>query len=303
MKDMKEKNDGQQKEQALFQVGQKLLLYRPADQKFLFVKSANTEGAFYKNYGPWDLVGGRMDLDENIDEALKREIEEEVGDIEYELDQPLQPLGRVEMQYTRSKVIQLGFLAIYLGGEVTLSEEHSEAYWATAEEALRDELFKPWLKQWVTTAVERLEEKEYLADLKRVQADFENYKKRELDSKKDLKGLLIEKLVLDIVPVLDNFRQATLHVPSEQQDSPWVVGIQYIEKQLETVLIDNGITMIEAAAGEAFNPAIHEAIDAERQNQESGIRNQEKQQKITKVIQKGYKFGDRVIRPAKVIVK
>lgn len=152
---------------------------------------------------------------------------------------------------------------------------------------------------------------EYLADLKRVQADFENYKKRQQESQKELGGFLIEKLVLDIVPVLDNFRTATMHVPSEQKDSPWVVGIQYIEKQLETVLTDNGIQTIEVREGEVFDPKIHEAVSKEQSTENSqqegeakgGEPVEPKGHTIAKVIQKGYKFGERVIRPAKVIVK
>lgn len=153
---------------------------------------------------------------------------------------------------------------------------------------------------------------EYLADLKRVQADFENYKKRQQEGQKELGGYLIEKLVLDIVPVLDNFRSATQHVPPEEIDSPWVVGIQYIEKQLETVLTDNGVQTIEVKEGEEFDPKIHEALEMQNENikmendekvAEGGKSVEPKGHRIAKVIQKGYKFGDRVIRPAKVIVK
>lgn len=140
-------------------------------------------------------------------------------------------------------------------------------------------------------------EEEYLVDLKRVQADFENYKKRQIESQKDLRGILIEKLVLDIVPVLDNFRSATQHVPSEQKDSPWVTGIGYIEKQLEAVLIDNGLQTIEVKEGEVFDPQVHEAISSEENQEEKSEKHT-----VAKVIQKGYKFGERVIRPAKVTV-
>ena len=167
---------------------------------------------------------------------------------------------------------------------------------------------------------------EYLTDLKRTQADFENYKKRQIESQKDLRGILIEKLVLDIVPVLDNFRSATMHVPEEQQSSPWVIGIQYIEKQLETVLIENGLQTIETKEGDEFDPRIHEALEMQNgnikmENDEEKIENNKqstenshqetvegkkdkpKGHMIVKVVQKGYKFGERVIRPAKVIVQ
>lgn len=160
-----------------------------------------------------------------------------------------------------------------------------------------------------TEITEEMEEKsewqvkaeEYLVDLKRVQADFENYRKRQAESQKDLRGMLIEKLVLDIIPVLDNFRSATQHVPPEQKESPWVVGIQYIEKQLETVLTDNGMQVIEVKVGDVFDPSVHEALDSEQSTDNS--KQEDEAHVIAKVVQKGYKFGDRVIRPVKVIVK
>lgn len=138
---------------------------------------------------------------------------------------------------------------------------------------------------------------EYLNDLKRVQADFDNYKKRQQESQKELGGYLIEKLVLDIVPVLDNFRAATSHVPPEQKDSPWVTGIQYIEKQLETVLIENGVTTIEAEPGTLFDPSLHEAVGTEEGSEQNS-----EEHKIAKVLQKGYKVGSKVVRPARVSV-
>jgi molecular chaperone GrpE len=155
----------------------------------------------------------------------------------------------------------------------------------------------------------QIKAEEHLADLQRIQADFENYRKRQAESQKELGGYLIEKLVLDIVPVLDNFRSATMHVPPEQKDSPWVVGIQYIEKQLEDVVKSNGVEVIEAKEGDAFDPTIHEAVDS----QQSTINNQqttensepeveEKPHVIAKVLQKGFRLGGKVIRPAKVIV-
>ncbi len=151
---------------------------------------------------------------------------------------------------------------------------------------------------------------EYLTDLKRTQADFENYKKRQAESQKELGGYLIEKLVLDIVPVLDNFRSATMHVPPEQKDSPWVVGIQYIEKQLEDVVKSNGVEVIEVKEGDAFDPTIHEALDSQQttnnREQPTDSEEQEAEEKphtVVKVLQKGFKLGGKVIRPAKVTVK
>ncbi len=152
---------------------------------------------------------------------------------------------------------------------------------------------------------------EYLNDLKRTQADFENYKKRQAESQKELGGYLIEKLVLDIVPVLDNFRAATSHVPPEQKDSPWVTGIQYIEKHLEDVVKSNGVEVIEVKEGDAFDPTIHESLGSEGERSKEQVESEaegselveEKAHTVVKVLQKGFKLGGKVIRPAKVTVK
>ena len=184
----------------------------------------------------------------------------------------------------------------------TMNDEEQEV--SSKEQAVEEDMSSSTLvdeekSEWQVKA------EEYLTDLKRTQADFENYKKRQAESQKELGGYLIEKLVLDIVPVLDNFRSATMHVPPEQKDSPWVVGIQYIEKQLEAVLVDNGVTPIDAEPGEAFDPNLHEAVSSESDavEAEGGEPVEPKGHKIAKVLQKGYKVGTKVVRPARVTVK
>lgn len=179
-------------------------------------------------------------------------------------------------------------------------EEEESSKEQAGEEPMTNENTDEEKSEWQVKA------EEYLTDLKRTQADFENYKKRQAESQKELGGYLIEKLVLDIVPVLDNFRAATSHVPPEQKDSPWVTGIQYIEKQLETVLTENGVTMIDATPGELFDPSLHEAVSSEGtggpEPVEGAEGSEEKGHKIAKVLQKGYKVGTKVVRPARVSV-
>jgi molecular chaperone GrpE len=133
---------------------------------------------------------------------------------------------------------------------------------------------------------------EYLNDLKRSQADFENYKKRQVETQRDLEGYLTEKVVRDLTPVLDNFYQAISFVPEDQKDSPWLTGITYIHKQLLDALTAHGLAMIEVKEGDTFDPHLHEAIESEG---EDGS-------KVSKVLQPGYKIGERVIKPAKVKV-
>lgn len=293
----------------MFQLSQKVVLYDPIEKKFLLLRDAFPEYDFHKKYGPWDLPGGRVHVDEDLTEALKRELQEEIGeDVTYELKQTIsgQPIDLFSAGNDKviSHRIMLMTLAIYTGGEPRLSEEHDQMEWKTADEVERGAEYKSWLKEAIRAAMTHIKADEGTSDAMRVLADFENYKKRQQESQKELGGYLIEKLVLDIVPVLDNFRSATMHVPPEQKESPWVVGIQYIEKQLETVLVENGVTMIDAVPGEIFDPTIHEAVGTEEVKGPEPIEGQEnnEQHKIAKVLQKGYKVGGKIVRPARVSV-
>ena len=150
---------------------------------------------------------------------------------------------------------------------------------------------------------EELEKKaeEYLDGWKRCQADFENYKKIQGESQKDMMRYAIQGIVLQILPVLDNFQAAVGHIPVDQKDGPWVQGIMYIQKQLEGVLLENGVEEIGAEPGENFDPKFHEAV--EDAGCKTCKRDKRYENKIIKVISKGYKMGDRVIRPVRVVVE
>ncbi len=150
--------------------------------------------------------------------------------------------------------------------------------------------------------------KENLAGWKRTQADFENYKRMQAESQKDLIKYATQNIILQIIPVLDNFQMSTAHIPEDQKDGGWVTGIMYIQKQLEAVLIENGIEEIAPKVGDTFDPVFHEAIadkecgcghcDCEKEKEKEKFKN-----KIKTVMMKGYKIGDKVIRAARVVVE
>lgn len=280
----------EKKQPAVFQVSQKAIIYDPESEKFLLARLSKK----VSEKEEWSFIGGRIDEGEDHSiEALRREIREEVGaGMEYEIQ------GVVDAHLDDR--LRVGHLVYYRGGDIELSDEHSEYAWMTAGEIETKKGLRPIVAPLVRAAAARLKAEEYLNDLKRLQADFENYKKRQVESQKELRGHLIEKLLQDIIPVLDNFRMATGHVPKEAEGSPWVVGIQYIEKQLEDVLKTHGVEVIPVVEGDVFDPSIHEAIEGEddRKKEDSP-----KQEVIAKVLQKGYKIGDRVVRPAKVTIR
>lgn len=141
---------------------------------------------------------------------------------------------------------------------------------------------------------------EYLEGWKRCQADFENYKRIQSEERKDLVKYASQNVVAQIIPVVDNFSSSVAHIPDDQKDGPWVQGIMYIQKQLEEVLRENGVEEIEVNVGDEFDANVSEAIKS--QSLSSDGTEVQSQNKIEKVVLKGYRIGEKVIRPARVVV-
>jgi len=275
----------------LFQVSQKLVIFDVSKEKFLLLKIADVESFFAKKYGLWDFPGGRVDVGEEFHSALLREVSEEMGIVECGDPEPMDVLL---VEYSEKRVCTVGYVAtVHESIKPTLSSEHSEYCWVTAEEVERGNEYGEIVKRFLASATLRLKEREYLNDAKRIYADFENYKRRQEERMKELSAMCVEGFASDLIPVIDNFRAASLHVPEEEKTKAWMTGITYIGKQLEAALSAHGITVFEAKEGEMFDPYLHEAVSHEKGGEEG---------KIMKVLQSGYKSGTRVIRPAKVIV-
>ncbi len=138
---------------------------------------------------------------------------------------------------------------------------------------------------------------EYLAGWQRAQADLVNYRKRADDEKKMLMQFAHGDMILQLLPVLDNFKRAAQHVPpvdGNDQLKNWVTGVQSIEKQFEMILQSNGVTQIVVNPGDPFDPNKHEAITSEESDQQADT--------IIAEIEPGYLIHDKVLRPTKVKV-
>lgn len=125
---------------------------------------------------------------------------------------------------------------------------------------------------------------------KRSQADFENYKKRQEDARGEILNLLKADFLTKITPVLDNFRRAFEHAP----DNEFATGIKQIEKQLEDILVNEGLERISAQKGAKFDHNFHEAISYEENSLSADH--------IIGETESGWKIGSRVLKPAKVRV-
>jgi molecular chaperone GrpE len=140
---------------------------------------------------------------------------------------------------------------------------------------------------------------DYLDGWKRCMADLENYKKRQIEAQKSLVNYSVENFTLQILPVIDNFHTSTEHIPEDQKSNPWVVGIMHIQKQLEGVLSVNGVVEIPVKIGDEFNPQIHDAVHLE----ENKEKEEGEKHKVSKIVLRGYQIGEKVIRPARVVVE
>ena len=97
-----------------------------------------------------------------------------------------------------------------------------------------------------------------------------------------------------LLPIVDDFERAMENLPPEISENSWLEGIQLVQRKLVATLENFNVTPIEAV-GALFDPNLHEAITQEPTEEfESGV--------VCRVLQTGYKIGDRVIRPSLVVV-
>jgi molecular chaperone GrpE len=135
------------------------------------------------------------------------------------------------------------------------------------------------------------ERDEYLNDLKRVAAEFENYRKRVARDQESLVARAHERLVKELLPVLDDLERA-LAAAEEHQEAKLEEGVRLVHRELKAALDREGLAEIETDG--VFDPHVHEALLSQPSEAEEGS--------VLEVLQKGYKLGDRVLRPARVVV-
>ena len=135
------------------------------------------------------------------------------------------------------------------------------------------------------------ERDDYLNDLQRVAAEFENYRKRVARDQQSLAARAHERLVKELLPVLDDLERA-LHAAAEHQEAQLEEGVELVHRELQEALAKEGLSEIETNGH--FDPHVHEALLSQPSDQEEGA--------ILDVLQKGYRLGDRVLRPARVVV-
>ena len=101
---------------------------------------------------------------------------------------------------------------------------------------------------------------ELTADLQRVRADFENYRKRVEQEKANAGSMGEMKSIMKLLPVIDTLERAIAHAPADLAKNPWVQGVVGLRKQLEKSLAAMQVTRIEATPGTSFDPEFHQAV-------------------------------------------
>lgn len=139
-------------------------------------------------------------------------------------------------------------------------------------------------------------ELEYLAGWKRALADYDNLKKDLGRERSDMRAAAIADAAMRVIPVLDNFDVATKFVPEGVDDKlrNWLTGILFIQTQLDAALKDMGVEPF-GVVGDAFDANLHDAV-GERSVADAQPGH------VVEVVARGWKLGERIIRPAKVIV-
>jgi molecular chaperone GrpE len=159
-------------------------------------------------------------------------------------------------------------------------DEQIEVEEAAAEEAAADPI----------TDLTRQRD-EYLDALQRLKAEFDNYRKRVAREQIELTTRANERLVGDLLPVLDDLERA-LEAATAHEEAKLEEGVALVHRALADLLARNGLAEIETDG--MFDPHTQEALLSQPSEAEEGA--------VIQVLQKGYRLGDRVVRPARVIV-
>jgi molecular chaperone GrpE len=145
------------------------------------------------------------------------------------------------------------------------------------------------LEERLTKAEE--EAKKFRDNWHRAEADFQNFKRRTEQEREELRRFGNVSVIINLLPILDDFERAFASLDSHLVGLSWFDGIMLIYRKLRQLLENAGVSPIDTE-GQAFDPRFHEAV-AHVEGEEG---------KVISEVQRGYKLHDRVLRPAMVVV-
>ncbi|CAG0932768.1 Protein GrpE [Thermoflexales bacterium] len=136
---------------------------------------------------------------------------------------------------------------------------------------------------------------ENLDGWQRARAEFTNYKRRVEAERTELAASAGAEALKRVLPAVDDFERAMQTLPDDLKEHPWVNGVLMVQRKLNAALEQSGITPLATTPGDTFDPNIHEAVTHEDSEQFTS-------EQIIGEVQRGYKLGERVLRPAMVRV-
>ena len=172
-----------------------------------------------------------------------------------------------------------------------MNEKEEQATAANADEATEASEASAGPAPETRLAEEREKAERYYKNWQRAAADLANYKRRVEQERSEQARLANAALVINLLPLVDDMDRAIATLDSTLAGLNWAQGMVAIHRKLQQLLESMGAQEI-AAEGEPFDPAVHEAV-----GRQPGEEN-----RVLHVVQKGYRLGDRVVRPAMVIV-
>lgn len=129
----------------------------------------------------------------------------------------------------------------------------------------------------------------------RQQAEFANYKRRQQTELSSLRAMATSDLIKRLLPIIDDFDRAAKNLPEALKDNTWITGLMLVQRKMQMVLEFEHVKVIAANPNDKFDPTQHEAIS---QDDAEGIDSGN----VIEELQRGYKIGDKVLRPALVRV-
>ena len=169
------------------------------------------------------------------------------------------------------------------------NEENKEEVIEQEEQEQQEQSEEIKLKDTILLQKEQLNEQE--DRLKRLMAEFDNFKKRSAKERESLYNSLVSDIFSSLLPVIDNLEKA---VETQTQDENYKQGVELVLKQFKDVLSANGVNEIEAV-GQTFDPELHEAVSLV-------VDENLGEKEIKEEYRKGYKIGSKVIRHSMVVV-
>lgn len=182
------------------------------------------------------------------------------------------------------------------GGEKNNIPEEDDVVEFEYNEDGEEDLKKTIKKLRADLKAAKKEKEEYLTGWQKERADFANYKKDEETRKAAFSEAVRERILSRFLSVIDSFQMAFANREVwEKVDKNWRIGVEHIYSDLEKIFEEYGVKSV-GSEGEPFDPNLHHSIDMVATDQK------ELDHKVAKVIQKGYKLGERLLRPAGVNV-